>query len=168
LPDPNPIIPEVVVQDMDSGVVSEPQHWFPSPSDITSRCSPEGVEEESHPDSVAAGFNLFSAWPGSSMILRQALPSVQQQQQKRKPAPSSFKKSITKPVRTSATTPITPINPWSPTGERFPLIGSGEDDHKSSSPIVKLPKDLSTILADLGLTKYQSFFEEQDIDLQVT
>ena len=37
---------------------------------------------------------------------------------------------------------------------------------RASAPL-KLPKDLSSLLAELGLTKYQMHFEEQDIDLQV-
>ena len=50
------------------------------------------------------------------------------------------------------------MSPWTPS------LASPADP---CAPI-KLPKDLSTLLADLGLTKYQIHFEEQDIDLQVS
>lgn len=149
--------------------MSEAQ-WFPSPGDLA-RCSPEGVESAGlvgQPDT----FNLFSAWPGASLILKQAVPAAVQQNK------SKFKKSISKPVRTSkltpTTTPITPASPWSPFqyGERLPVLGQRQSTSSSSAgeeevPTVKLPKDLSSVLADLGLTKYQMHFEEQDIDLQV-
>lgn len=140
----------MVIHDVDDGIISE-AHWFPSPGDITNRYSPEGLEEPCglHSDAPPT-FNVFNAWPGASMILKQAVPFAIQ--------PPPFKKSITKPVRKSsaAATPKTPTCQWSP------VIRTSEEES------VKLPKDLSTVLADLGLTKYQMHFEEQDIDLQVS
>lgn len=150
-PGTNSQIPEVVINDG----VAETQ-WFPSPTDIT-RYSPEGIE------SAMDAFNPFNAWPGTSVIFKQAVASNSSN-----PRPSNFKKSIAKPVSTATKTqtPASPASPWSPTGERYPVVGSNDSFHHEETS-VKLPKDLSSVLANLGLAKYQMHFEEQDIDLQV-
>jgi hypothetical protein len=169
-------IPEVIVHDVDAAVVPDDtqQHcWFPSPGDVT-RYSPEGVECGRD----GGGFNLFNAWPGTSMIYKQAVntttTTIPMQQQQT----VFFKKSITKPPHSNfdCKTPVTLSSmPWSPSHERYPVIGS-QDSSVPPSPgaaatgevhQVKLPKDLSSVLANLGLAKYQTHFEEQDIDLQV-
>lgn len=169
-------IPEVVVHDVDAAVVPDAAHcWFPSPGDVT-RYSPEGVECGRD----GSGFNLFNAWPGTSVIYKQAItanpttpiPMQQQQQQT-----VVFKKSISKPPHSNFgyKTPVTPSSmPWSPSHERYPAIGSQDcgpsfydGTAAAATSQVKLPKDLSSVLANLGLAKYQTYFEEQDIDLQV-
>lgn len=160
-PETNPI-PEVVVDDFDDKP-SKPA-WFPSPVDIT-RYSPEGIE------SAMDAFNPFNAWPGTSMIFKQAIASNNTTASTTNSLrPSHFKKSIAKPSSniSQAHTPASPISPWSPTGERYPVMGSNDigNTHQEDN-FVKLPKDLSSILANLGLAKYQMHFEEQDIDLQV-
>lgn len=158
-PGTNLEVPEVIVDNVDG--VGE-AHWFPSPTDIT-RYSPEGIE------SAMDAFNPFNAWPGTSMIFKQAVHSngtgsIGTQH------PAHFKKSISKPVSTVSKlqTPASPLSPWSPSGERYPVVGSNDTSHFQEAKSVKLPKDLSSVLANLGLAKYQMHFEEQDIDLQVT
>ena len=131
-----PEIPEVVIDSIDPG-----SKWKPREAAI--RPSPEGVE------SPLNHFNPLNAWPGTSMIFKQAVANRSGQ----------FKKSITKPhSSTSASGDVLPI-PWSPppANQSCPMFSSS----------VKLPKDLSSVLANLGLAKYQMHFEEQDIDLQV-
>ncbi|KAK4008355.1 hypothetical protein OUZ56_013496 [Daphnia magna] len=148
-------IPDVVIDNVE-GVVPEAQ-WFPSPGDIT-RCSPEGVE------SAKEAFNPFNAWPGTSMIFKQAIASTGNDHQR----PRHFKKSIAKPIPVSVSKML--LSPWSPAGEqRYPIVGSNDasSSRYEENASVKLPKDLSTVLANLGLAKYQMHFEEQDIDLQV-
>lgn len=148
-------VPEVVVCDVD-GSVAESQ-WFPSPAEVT-RYSPEGVE------SARDNFNPFNAWPGTSMIFKQAIAPNGSNNNGR---PCHFKKSIAKPSYSRISKP--PRSPWSPAEERYPAMGSNEPSgYQSENPSVKLPKDLSTVLANLGLAKYQMHFEEQDIDLQVS
>ena len=147
-------IPDVVIDDVD-GVVAEAQ-WFPSPGDVT-RYSPEGVE------SVRDTFNPFNAWPGTSMIFKQAIANNGQTTNCQA---NHFKKSIAKPVMNKVSQ--IPLSPWSPVCEqRQPAMGSNETSNYEEDSSVKLPKDLSSILANLGLAKYQMHFEEQDIDLQV-
>lgn len=153
-------IPDVVIDNVDDGVPEA--QWFPSPGDIT-RCSPEGVE------SAKENFNPFNAWPGTSMIFKQAISSNGNNRQR----PIHFKKSIAKPMPGNVSK--MPLSPWSPAGEqRYPIMGSSDTSRDTSScryeenGSVKLPKDLSTVLANLGLAKYQMHFEEQDIDLQVS
>ena len=143
-------VPEVIVDDFDS--VAETR-WFPSPGDVT-RYSPEGIE------SAKDNFNPFNAWPGTSMIFKQAIASNSNVNR-----PSQFKKSISKPV--SSNVAKVPLSPWSPTDERYPAMGSNNTSRYEETSSVKLPKDLSTVLVNLGLAKYQMHFEEQDIDLQV-
>ncbi len=149
LPGSNPI-PEVIVDDFDT--IAETQ-WFPSPGDIT-RYSPEGVE------CAKDNFNPFNAWPGTSMIFKQAIAcnSIANR-------PNHFKKSIAKPTPSNVSK--APFSPWSPAGERYSASGSNDTNRHEETSSVKLPKDLSTVLANLGLSKYQMHFEEQDIDLQV-
>ncbi len=147
-------IPDVVIDDVD-GVVPETQ-WFPSPGDVT-RYSPEGVE------SVRDTFNPFNAWPGTSMIFKQAIAPNGNNTNCR---PNHFKKSIAKPVinNISKAQP----SPWSLACEqRQPAMGSNDTSNYEENSSVKLPRDLSSVLANLGLAKYQMHFEEQDIDLQV-
>lgn len=148
-------IPDVVIDNIDGGVPEA--QWFPSPGDIT-RCSPEGVE------SAKEAFNPFNAWPGTSMIFKQAIASTGNDHQR----PRHFKKSIAKPIPVSVSKML--LSPWSPAGEqRYPIVGSNDasSSRYEENASVKLPKDLSTVLANLGLAKYQMHFEEQDIDLQV-
>lgn len=117
--------------------------------------SPEGVE------SGKDTFNPFNAWPGTSMIFKQAISNNTTGCR-----PNHFKKSISKPVMNNVSKSL--LNPWSPAFEqRQPAMGSNETSNYEENSSVKLPKDLSSILANLGLAKYQMHFEEQDIDLQV-
>jgi hypothetical protein len=80
--------------------------------------------------------------------------------------PNHFKKSISKPVIGNISKALP--NPWSPACEqRQPAMGSNDTSNYEENSSVKLPRDLSSVLANLGLAKYQMHFEEQDIDLQV-
>ena len=130
-------IPEVVIDSIDPGV-----KWKPHEGAI--RRSPEGVE------SPLDHFNPLNAWPGTSMIFKQAVCN----------RGGHFKKSITKPRSSTLADGEVLPSPWSPppAQQSFPILATS----------VKLPKDLSSVLANLGLAKYQMHFEEQDIDLQVS
>ena len=139
-------IPQFKIDTIDDEGPVGHQQWFPHDpydADVTRR-SPEGALETY--DQQRDNFNPFNAWPGTSMIFKQAI-------NQRPP----FKRSVTKPKSANKTSPV-PMSPWTPS------LASPADP---CAPI-KLPKDLSTLLADLGLTKYQIHFEEQDIDLQVS
>jgi len=116
--------------------------WKPNERAI--RRSPEGVE------SPVDHFNPLNAWPGTSMIFKHAVCN----------RGGHFKKSITKPRSSTPADGDVPPSPWTPPSaqQSFPTLAAS----------VKLPKDLSSVLANLGLAKYQMHFEEQDIDLQVT
>ena len=97
-----------------------------------------------------------------------------------------FKRSVTKPGKAST---ASPASAWAAPGNDAldPHWCKQQQQHRhhqhhqqqqeqqhrqqqqrprASAPL-KLPKDLSSLLAELGLTKYQMHFEEQDIDLQV-
>ena len=125
------------------------------------RCSPEGVE------SSLDDFNPFNAWPGTSMMFKQAVSTNR--------ARDHFQKSITKPYVSTCppsglltnTSEVPVTSPWSPTSQECSGLVRNYDSRSSYATSVKLPKDLSSVLANLGLAKYQMHFEEQDIDLQV-
>ena len=161
--DASNMIPEVIVHDVNDVPIEAQWYLEPSPGDIT-RYSPEGVE------SAKDALNIFNAWPGTSVVYKK--PAAVTTTNHKTHQVVGFKRSISKPpTQIGCKTPATPMSPWSPSHERYPAIGSQEvkscPPYETAGEQVKLPKDLSSVLANLGLTKYQEKFEEQDIDLQV-
>lgn len=134
----HPAPPRLVIEHVDRH-----DQWFPHDAGgDADRRSPEGTECNHHPDA----FNPLSAWPGTSLIFKQATNKGE----------TKFRRSVTKPhTPPTATTTTTPSTP------------AAHQAATPATPQVKLPKDLSSLLAELGLAKYQMHFEEQDIDLQV-
>lgn len=140
-------IPELRIDIVDD-TADRQQSWFPPLDDVT-RYSPDGVECNRDNN-----FNPFNAWPGTSMIFKQAISTQRE-------ADGHFQRSVTKPQSAGGRLKTSPVanSPW--------LAGQANSGEPKRASSVKLPKDLSSLLADLGLAKYQMHFEEQDIDLQV-